>query len=154
MTNPRNLVLFDIDGCLLEPDPERLEAAKVQDWARYHGRAHLDAVIPAGLAVYKALVNDPNLRCVFLTDRSERNRAYTQRKLDELGFSSVPLLMRDAKRKRMPKDGGFSKLLTLAASGFSVLEIMLVFEDRQEIVDLWRNLHVTVYQTKVADYPI
>lgn len=150
----KNLILFDIDGCLLEPGPGRFNAFQRQDWIAYHAAHVEDTPIPAGLSVYRALCADPSLKCVFLTDRSERNRHYTQAQLDSLGFQGVPLWMRDRDRKRTPDDGGPSKLITLEENGYRVDDVLLVFEDRQDIVDMWRSLGVTCYQTKVAKYLI
>lgn len=150
----RNLVLFDIDGCLLEPCPIRMQAFMDKDYAGYHAGAHRDAAIPAGLAVYKALLSAPYLVCRFLTDRSENNRSYTQARLDDLGFGGIPMMMRDKDRKRALVAGGPSKVMTLLEHGYKLEEVLLVFEDRQDIVDHWRALGITVYQTKVADYPV
>jgi hypothetical protein len=148
-----NLVLFDIDGCLLEPSKERLHAYNMQDWATYHALAEDDPYIPAGMAVYKALAVNPFLRCVFLTDRNERNREYTQKHLNRLGFAGVPLLMRAEDRRFNPQLGFESKLLTLKKHGYSLEEVLLVIEDRQNIVDSWRSMGITCYQTQVTNYP-
>lgn len=150
----KNLVLFDIDGCLLEPGPGRYNAFLRQDWIAYHAAHVEDTPIPAGLSVYRSLCANPGLKCVFLTDRSERNRHYTQAQLTSLGFEGIPLWMRDRNRKREPDDGGPSKLITLQENGFRPDDVLIVFEDRQDIVDMWRSLGVTCYQTKVANYLI
>lgn len=149
-TMPSNLVLFDIDGCVLEPAPQRLEAVKRQDWLAYHAAHVYDMPIPGGVAVYKSMLANPDLRCIFLTDRSEANRGYTQAQLDSIGFGGVPLLMRDRNRKRLDVDGAQSKVMTLELAGYTVEEVLVVFEDRQEIVDHWRSLGVLAYQTKAA----
>ncbi len=153
----KNLILFDIDGCCLEPNPERIQAYIDGDYDRYHELAPTDARIEAGIMVYRSLIANPALRCVFLTDRSELNREYTQHHLNTLGLGGIPLLMRNKDWPREGKtEGGIpgheSKPRTLQDAGYSFDEVLLVFEDRKSIVDMWRACGIMCYETKDANY--
>jgi hypothetical protein len=153
----KNVVLFDIDGCCLEPSEARIKAYVEGDYDLYHKLAPTDTPIEAGILVYKSLMANPALRCVFLTDRSELNREYTQQHLNGLGLGGVPLLMRNKDWPREGKTengmpGHESKPRTLLDAGYTFDEILLVIEDRRSIVDMWRAKGILCYETKDDNY--
>lgn len=155
----KNLVLFDIDGCCLEPSQERCQAFVDGDYDRYHELASTDLPVPEGIIVYQSLMANPALRCVFLTDRSEHNREYTQNHLNRIGLGGIPLLMRNKDWPREGRsEGGIpgheSKPRTLLDAGYTFDEVLMVFEDRRSIVEMWRARGIICYETKDANYVI
>lgn len=153
----KNWIIYDIDGCLVEPDKERLNRFLEGDHEYYHANHHKDELKPAGLLVYKAMLDQPYTRHAFITGRDENARPYTQDLLNRVfGISrmrSVPLLMRPRPGEPNSKLGDRTLKPLLAANhGIKLEEILLVFEDRDIMVDHWRSLGVTVYHTQRGDF--
>ena len=80
--------VFDIDGCCVD-NTLRLHLLNPQDNnAAFHAAYHLDMPIPAGVAVYSALMRS-SLNIVFLTSRHESHRDYTAEQLRTLFGSNL-----------------------------------------------------------------
>lgn len=148
----KNLIVFDIDGCILDPMARlRLHdfgpAAFDEEEAYQH-----DVPLAAGIMVYMTLLHNTNNRCIFITQRPERTREITLDQLEcllDIPRKNITLLMEpdecDIPTQRV-------KPWLLMTAGYNVEDVLVVFEDRQCIVDEWRRLGVTVFQTDVGNY--
>lgn len=153
----KNVIVMDIDGCIVEPHPVRITHLEAGNWDKYHEMHVFDSIKPVGQVVYRKFLEDSAFRCVFVTGREELARKYTEKILIEaLGVLAlgVPLLMRP-NDNRVNENGPHDTVLKptlLRDHGFLLEDIFLVFEDRQSVVDMWRSLGITVYQTQPGDF--
>ena len=150
----KNLIVFDIDGCIVDPS-RRLHHLRRGDIDAYAGAWQTDTILTAGVTVYRAMLSRVDLRHVFVTGRPEADRKGTLSQLTALfGPSSLgtTVLMRPNGMlpSVVPDEKLKPKLLTDA--GFKVEDVLVVFEDRQKIVDAWRAMGVTVFQTAKGDF--
>lgn len=153
----KNVIVADIDACCIDIT-ERLPHYLNGDEDTFHDNFHLDSPIPQGTAIYKKFLHDPDYRFVFVTGRPERARDYTLTQLrsfiDPFILSSQ-LLMRPEDPTDLlsdPKlpDSDLKPLLLLNA-GIAMADIFIVFDDRQSVVDNFRQLGIVVYQTAAIE---
>lgn len=150
----KNVIVADIDGCCVFSD-QRLPHFLRGDLEAWHAAHPTDQPIPQGVVVYRKFLTDPDFRFVFLTGRPESARAYTLAHLQWWIHPSIThehLLMRPDHIKISDMPDSELKPVLLELSGVPTSEVFLVFEDRRSIVDKWRSLGVTVYQTDVGDF--
>ena len=83
----KNLVVLDIDGCVIDSD-DRLPHFLNGDRETYDGLYRTDKTIPCGHIVYSLfldmVLDNPQMRCIFGTGRSERTREYTTAQLEDI----------------------------------------------------------------------
>lgn len=149
----RTLIVLDIDGCLVDSF-DRLPHLLQGDRATYDNLYHTDKVIPAGYLVYSMFldtaVDNPAMKCLFITSRSECARGYTTNQLQALFGLDFPvdqrtLLMRPVGENNTP-DAELKPRL-LAEAGYTPDDVLLVVEDSASMTAHWRSLGVTVWQT-------
>lgn len=150
--NHKQIVIFDIDGCVIDSE-ERLPHLLAGDRKTYHALHHTDKLMHAGHVVYRALLKDPELLCLFVTGRCETGRDFTLRQLQAIfgaeAFHPTQLLMRP---EGCVDHDRVLKPALIQARGHRIEDILLVFEDRNDNVAEWRELGVTCYQTQVGDF--
>lgn len=157
MNSTKNIVIMDLDRCVLDPS-ERISHYLSGDLKTYEAMWETDKPIPQGLYVYSQFVNSPFWRCVFITSRRESQRKTTQIQLERL-FPTPPhlpiykdsprwtLLMRPDDCSKEMKDDASIKPWLLEQAGFELSDVFIAFDDRQSVVDRWRELGVVCYQT-------
>lgn len=149
----QNLIILDIDGCLVDSE-HRLPHLFKNDLDAYHAAHREDTPIPQGVFLYRALVAHPTFHCLFVTGRMESARQYT---LDQINWllepkQPVELLMRpDGMTSKQMHDTELKPWL-IEQAGYSLDQIFMVFEDRNCIVDMWRKRGITCYQTQNGDF--
>lgn len=148
----KNIVLFDIDGVLFHPT-HRVQHWLDGDYDTYFKLAHTDEPIPQGLATCRKFLKDPDYRVLFVTGRcnTEEHRATTLAMLSHhLGVKiySFQLIMRTwpIPESENAPDADVKPML-LERAGYAIEDVFLVFEDRLSIVNKWRSLGITCYQT-------
>lgn len=149
----RDTIIFDIDGCCVSVD------GRVQDYIdgdieAYHAKHHTDVPIPQGVLTYSMLLKYSGQRCVFVTQRGEEAREYTTAQLQTLFpfLDKIELLMTPVDGKPDDVEEHDVKLWMCEQHGIYPKNILMVFEDRQMIVDMWRRNGVIVYQTAPNDF--
>jgi len=159
----KNLVVFDIDGVLINSE-HRINYFLEGKHQLYVDLARGDTVIPQGAATCRLYLNDPQYEVVFVTGRGESlnpsNPYYTHRFETLLALQNLvspkirgtQLLMRDWEPDAPVVPDTIKKPLMLEENGYSLDDIFIVFEDRQCIVDMWRERGITVYQTQRGDF--
>lgn len=135
-------VLVDMDGTL----------ALMGDRSPFDDHlAGADAVNAPVMTTVKALLAaDPDLRLVVVSGR-DAGRSYdvTLDWLGRHGLTPDLLLLRPAKDFR--KDAVVKRdLFDVHVSG--VFDVLCVFDDRQQVVDMWRGLGLTVFQVAPGDF--
>ena len=144
------IVLVDIDGTIAEVHPERLEMIKDEnkDWDAFYKACHMDEPIKDVISIIDDLVVAGN-SIVLCTGRSEICRVETMKWLSDNDIEYSQLLMR--------KEGDFRhdievKPELLHKNMISKEDILMVFEDRNSMVEKWRELGLTVAQVAKGDF--
>lgn len=154
----RQIVVFDIDGCCLDPS-ERLPHLISGDYETYLKMWETDKPIRQGVAIYSAFLMSPAYTCLFITSRSEGDRANTTTQLTRLFgpqlMQRARILMRDndyeGGRTRNVSEYDIKPML-LQEAGYKLSEVFLAFDDRDIVVKGWRDRGVTCYQTDYGDF--
>lgn len=146
-------VIFDIDGTLADLT-HRLPLIKQGLHAESEKYVHNDTPILAQCVVLSAL-RYQGTEVYYLTGRSESCRAATTSWLAKhLGGHptdhSARLIMRPAGSKM--KDMDFKRAVYNALSEESRKRLLMVFEDRKRVVEMWRSLGVPCCQVAEGDY--
>jgi len=148
-TNP-GLVLMDIDGCCIDSDERwSMFSDKKVEYDEYKTLHHIDKPILAGCVIYSLLLNHSKLACVFLTSRSEDQRQQTEEQLRILfGYdASFQLWMKPVGNADPCME---YKLWMLQSKGYEPHHVVLAFDDRPSVVEAYRAVGITAYQTAVG----
>lgn len=157
----RPIVLFDIDGTvanaehrlhyILRPKEENGVPSKEfkKDWTKFHQKAHLDTPIENTISVLHHLQMFCEIR--FITGRNETCRKETIAWLEKhLQLVSLNLTMRSKNDFR--PDYCVKEDIYMAMSEEDKDRIVCVFEDRDQVVKMWRAHGLTCYQVCDGDY--
>lgn len=141
--------IFDIDGCCVDNTLRLHLLDPTDNNEAYHAAHDMDVPIPAGVAVYSALMRS-GLNIVFLTSRHEDHRDYTAEQLRTL--FGVGLLHRCRASLLMRQDSDKEpdpvfKLKALAREGIHPSDVLIAFDDRPSIVAAYREAGIVAYQT-------
>jgi phosphoglycolate phosphatase-like HAD superfamily hydrolase len=145
-----SLFVFDLDGTLALRDESRSDCRTHYEWARVGE----DLPNPPVVAVARSLLGAGH-KLLFVTGRMEQCRSQTHLWLiKHLGTSGVGLLMRadedfrkDTEVKPEMYDGILCRMLR---SHFG--EVVAVFDDRKAVVEMWRELGLTVFQVAPGEF--
>jgi len=143
----RNIIVFDLDGTLALDDHRAHNLEKrPKDWESYFALCHLDAPNSPLIDTYRALLGDGHFVEIW-TGRAGEYRAKTEEWIKtHLGPVPDRLRMRPPGDRTDDNEMKKSWLYEARASGDQVI---LVFEDRQRVVKMWRDEGVLCAQ--VAD---
>lgn len=158
----KNLIVVDIDGTLANID-HRLHFIKQEspDWDSFFEACDRDEPIFNVIAVVDALrtVMSPRTgysiyKIVFITGRSELIREKTRIWLKHYLGADLPVMSEDL---LMRKEGDHRpdhivKLEAFRKFGYKFEDVICVFEDRNAVVEAWREKDVTVLQSAKGDF--
>lgn len=155
----KNLVVFDIDGVIFNSEHRyRLyeEGLKTGDHKRYFERTMKDEVLP-GAHIARLFFNNPTHHCIFVTGRGDDavHRALTLCMLKQHVHPSIDderLLMREYPLPEDYEHDTVKKPKMIEAAGYWLSDIYMVFEDRNSIVDMWRERGIITYHTQPGDF--
>lgn len=147
---------MDIDGCLVDSDGRLPHLIHDNNRDAYDAAHPTDFTIPAGHLIYSLLHGHEGLTVLFVTGRRECAREYTLAQLNHAIGHRIPvenwqLLMR-------PLDADFNehdtvlKPKVIEAAGYSLDRILLVIEDRDSTVAMWRERGITCYQSQLGAF--
>lgn len=153
--------IFDIDGTIADccvrlkyiyNDVASLEMKENPEWDKFHAAAIEDTPIEPTIKVLQSLI-DSGYTILFVTGRPETSNIETVKWLgnyiDDLWDSGHQLYMR--KRFDRRQDAVIKKeIYELAIK--DKYNVLGVFEDRQQCVDMWRELGLICYQVAKGDY--
>lgn len=154
----RPIFISDIDGTVANID-HRLHYIKGpdKDWDCFMDACIEDAPIPEVIETLRllsrsglSLLNSP--RIIYITGRSERIRQETLQWLVTNGCPVGDLYMRKEGDHRQDDIVKSDILNDLLESGLDQDSILGVFEDRQQVVDMWRKRGLRVYQVAKGNY--
>jgi len=151
----RDLVILDIDGCLLDSD-SRLPHLLAGDRETYDSLHPTDRTWPAGHAVYRMFQRHPDVTVLFVTARQENARHYTMEQLNRALGSSSPvmpwqLLMRPT---GCSDPDIILKPRLIEEAGWSLERILVVVEDSDATVAMWRSKGIECWQPRSSTHNI
>ena len=147
-----NTVIFDLDGTLANIDARRDKATKPNgklDWDVFSSSSNIKLDVPNEPVVKMAqLFAEDGFDIVIFSGRSDRTKFSTRSWLSNNRIPFHSLVMRPHKTMNFVPDEVLKKQM-LDNAPFDVDDILMVVDDRQKVVDMWRSLGLTVFQ--VAD---
>lgn len=146
----KNVILFDIDGTLANITHRRpfVEQNK-PDWKAFNSLLGEDVPNVPIVDLYKTLWNTKRYELILVSGRSEDQREITEQWLfwNEIPFSK--LLLRPSKDFRPDVE---IKKEILDQLRIGNRKILFAVDDRQSVVDMWRENGVTCLQCDVGDF--
>jgi hypothetical protein len=142
-------IVFDIDGTLSDPEHRRHLVANrpKPDWEEFQRLEHLDPAIEPVAALARTLAAAH--RIVLCTGRMESSRGATEAWLAKHRIPYQGLYMRPQGDFRSDEIVKGELLDAITADGY---EIMVAFDDRQRVVDMWRSRGVLCCQVAPGDF--
>jgi len=143
-------VIFDIDGTIANIEHRRVYLDSDRpDWARFNAAMGDDTPNGPVVDLYKTLWASGVYDLQIVTGRNEAFRKVTETWLIWNGIEFNRVLMRADKDNR-PDNIIKSEILDrLRAEG---RDIAFAVDDRQQVVDMWRDNGVTCFQCDVGDF--
>jgi len=153
MSNRKKTVIFDLDGTLALIDDRRAISTKDNgnmDWDKFFDPANIKLDKPNWPVILMAqTLKNAGHRIVIFSGRSKATKDATKDWLNDLDIPFDILKMR-------PTDGGFKWMKddVLKKKWLDDLfpntdDILCVFDDRDKVVQMWRNNGISCFQ--VAD---
>lgn len=154
----KDIVIFDLDGTLADIDTRRSFSTKdngKMDWDKFFDPANISMDQPnvPVIATAQAL-HDKGFQIVIFSGRSKATKDATKDWLNQFKVPFSVLKMRptggnfkfmaDDKLKKMWLDDLFP--------GDKKDRILCVFDDRQKVVDMWRDNSIDCFQVAPGDF--
>lgn len=146
----KDVVIFDIDGTIANCE-HRLHfiKGKKKDFNRFYAHAPFDTPIRDVLEMVEVLAKQ-GYRIVFCTGRDESIQAITKMWIEyHLPYIDYDLYMRPHGNH---SPDWMVKIETIKKAGISPDDVFAVFEDRQQVVEAWRDNGYRCYQVVKGDY--
>tara|TARA_B100002019_G_scaffold54947_3_gene47125 strand:- start:28551 stop:28988 length:438 start_codon:yes stop_codon:yes gene_type:complete len=142
-------VIFDVDGTLMDIEHRRhFVVQRPKDFDAFREATSQDTAKEDIFAVAKAL-KAAGHRIIISSGRNKSQRAVTLKQLMGAGLVFDALYMRSDKDFR-PDDEVKSQMLDkMIKDGFNPT---MAFDDRQRVVDMWRDRGLTVAQVAPGDF--
>ena len=149
------IVIFDLDGTLADISVRRNLATKdngKMDWDVFFDRDNIKLDVPNQKVVDMArMINDTDRYQIFiLSGRSKSTYRTTQQWLIQNDIPFDDLIMRPTdKHHHYMKD---SDLKQMWLDSIGKDSVAMVFDDRQQVVDMWRSNGLTCFQVAEGDF--
>lgn len=141
--------IFDIDGTLSNCSARLCHILDGRpDWNAFHAECHLDPVNEPVAELLRQLVQR-NWTIVLCTGRPWRYAEATRGWMNRQGLVYHNLMMREDDDKQSDVELKRRMLAGLRDLGH---DVRMVFEDRQRVVDMWREEGVFCFQCAKGDY--
>ena len=142
-------VIVDIDGTLANPE-HRLHhiGGATKNWQAFLDACPHDTPYPNIIALVQVLHN-AGYHIIYLTGRNERYRAATATWLLTHKCPAAPIYMRpdqDFRSDVIVKHEIYEKQIR------GSYEVLIVLEDREKVVEMWRSLGLTCLQVQAGKY--
>ena len=148
----KKTVIFDLDGTLALIDKRRAISTKnngKMDWDKFFDPQNIFLDKPNIPVIKMAqMLRDQGFRIAIFSGRSDITRDAT---IDWLNRYDVPyddLIMRPKQHHYMPDND----LKQMWLNDIGVNNVAMVFDDRQQVVDMWRDNGLTVFQVDKGDF--
>jgi hypothetical protein len=149
----KNTVIFDLDGTLAKID-KRIKLARKpngkMDFDILHDRDNIYLDEPNEPVVRIAeLFADDGLQIVIFTGRPDTTESVTRQWLAKHGIPYHKLVMRDNVRYFKPDEILKKQMLD---DHLDIDDVFCVVDDRQKVVDMWREIGLTCFQVAPGDF--
>jgi len=146
----KKTILFDIDGTIADIEHRRpLVEGDRPDWNSFYSRMGDDQPNAPIVELYLTLWDTGKYDLILLSGRNEEHRNLTEKWLvwNEIPFDK--LLMRPSGDFRPDVD--IKKDILMKIQGYGK-DILFAVDDRQSVVDMWRENGITCLQCDVGDF--
>ena len=149
----KNTVIFDLDGTLAKID-KRIKLARKpngkMDFDILHDRDNIYLDEPNEPVVRIAeLFADDGLQIVIFTGRPDTTESVTRQWLAKHGIPYHKLVMRDNVRYFKPDEILKKQMLD---DHLDIDDVFCVVDDRQKVVDMWREIGLTCFQVAPGNF--
>ena len=150
--NIDKIVIFDLDGTLALIDKRRDLSTKDNgkfDWVVFFDPKNVDLDLPNQPVIDVAnMLSKQGYTIMILSGRSDVTHQATKDWLWKHKVSFDKLMMRP-KKLHFTKD---SDLKQMWLDDIGVDNVAMVFDDRNQVVDMWRDNGLTVFQVAQGDF--
>ena len=147
----KKIVIFDLDGTLALIDKRRDISTKdngKMDWSKFFNPDMIDLDDPNTPVIQMAKLLSSSHRIFILSGRSDVTQDATIAWLANHGINYDHIIMRPQKHLYMA-DNDFKQLVL---DDIGVDNVDMVFDDRQQVVDMWRKNGLTCFQVAEGDF--
>ena len=146
------IVIFDLDGTLALIDDRRDLATKDNgkfDWDVFFNPDNINLDLPNQPVINMAnMLHKQGFRIFILSGRSDVTHQATVNWLNDNGVWWDHLVMRPQNHLYMPDND----LKQMRLDNIGVDNVAMVFDDRQQVVDMWRKNGLTTFQVADGDF--
>ena len=155
MNKDKKIVIFDLDGTLALIDKRRALATKdgKMDWDVFFDRDNIKLDVPNTPVITMAqLLKSQGFTIIIFSGRSKVSYRTTRQWLIQNDVPFDDLHMRSThKDEHYMKDSDL-KQMWLDTATFDKDDVFAVFDDRQQVVDMWRDNGLTTFQVADGDF--
>ena len=153
MDKDKKTIIFDLDGTLALIDKRRAISTKdngKMDWGIFFDPKNINLDKPNIPVITMAqLLHTQGFNIVIFSGRSDKTRWTTRSWLIKHKVPYDKLIMRDKKNHFVPDNRlKHMWLNTLVDKD----DVFMVFDDRQQVVDMWRDNGITCFQVADGDF--
>ena len=158
----KNTVIFDLDGTLAFIDKRRIKAGSPSgkspspskmDWDVFFDPKNIDLDLPNHAVIAMAqTLKAAGHRIIILSGRSKGTKDATNAWLKKFNVPCDILKMRPTSRDFMFMPDDKLKQMWLDKLFTDKSDIICVFDDRQKVVDMWRDNGLTCMQVAPGDF--
>ena len=147
------IVIFDLDGTLADITARRTLSTKdnnKMDWGVFQDPKNIDLDVPNQKVVdmLDMIDNTDKYQIWILSGRSDVTKDVTINWLSNHGINYDHLIMRDQDNLYMPDNDLKQSWL----NDIGVDNVAMVFDDRNQVVDMWRQNGLTCFQVADGDF--
>lgn len=142
--------IFDVDGTLMDISHRRkfVDGSQKKDWKAFRDATSQDTAKEEIFAVAKSLQAEGH-RIIITSGRNISQRAVTLKQLFAGGLRPAAIYMREDDDFRSDDVLKSEFLDTMRKEGFNPT---VAFDDRQQVVDMWRARGLTCVQVAEGDF--
>ena len=151
MSKDRKIVVFDLDGTLALIDKRRAISTKDNgkfDWNVFQDPKNISLDVPNDDVIQMANLLSSSHRIWILSGRSDATQDATLDWLRKHNVLFDHLVMRPQDHLFMPDN----QLKQIWLDNIGKDNIAMVFDDRQQVVDMWRDNGLTCFQVAKGDF--
>ena len=149
-------VIFDLDGTLALIDDRRALATKdngKMNWDVFFDPKNIDLDLPNhGVIAMAQTLKAAGHRIIIFSGRSKRTKDVTKAWLDKFDVPFDVLKMRPTSKDFMFMPDDKLKQMWLDSLFTDKSDIICVFDDRQKVVDMWRDNGLTCMQVAPGNF--
>ena len=150
--NMKDIVIFDLDGTLALIDDRRDLATKDNgkfDWDVFFDPKNIDLDLPNQPVIDMAnMLSKQGYKIYILSGRSDKTEDATIAWLDKHNVNYDLLIMR-------PQNQLYKKDSDLKQGWLDTIgkdRVSMIFDDRNQVVDMWRDNGITAFQVADGDF--